>query len=182
MGIIMRKGVPYGGGSGDSIEVVTREKYNELETASKVDPNVYYFISEEDAPEWVFDETGKITGYKTKTGGADTVFPFKSEPTVIVEEASLTYRGSGTYNISTTNYGKSATWSFNTPMKNGKYPVVIGFKKTSVNQQSGSDQNITDTVELSYTRDSSTFSITYTTTFIYGNKGPTGTLVFVYVN
>lgn len=27
----------------------------------------------------IMDETGKITGYKTKIGGADTVFPFKSD-------------------------------------------------------------------------------------------------------
>ena len=29
-------------------------------------------------PQFVYDEEGKITGYKTKTGGADTVFPFNS--------------------------------------------------------------------------------------------------------
>lgn len=28
-------------------------------------------------PEWIKDSTGKITGYKTP-GGADTVFPFKT--------------------------------------------------------------------------------------------------------
>lgn len=27
-------------------------------------------------PEWVYDSTGKITGYKTQNGGAGTVFPF----------------------------------------------------------------------------------------------------------
>lgn len=32
-----------------------------------------------DLPEFVYDENGKITGYKTSIGGADTVFPFSSE-------------------------------------------------------------------------------------------------------
>lgn len=35
----------------------------------------------ESQPDFVYDETGKITGYKTKAG-ADTVFPFKSGYTV----------------------------------------------------------------------------------------------------
>ena len=32
-----------------------------------------------DQPTFEYDESGKITGYKTKIGGADTVFPFKSD-------------------------------------------------------------------------------------------------------
>lgn len=32
----------------------------------------------QDQPTFEYDESGKITGYKTKIGGADTVFPFKS--------------------------------------------------------------------------------------------------------
>ena len=31
------------------------------------------------------DETGKIIGYKTNKGGADTVFPFKSSVEVILK-------------------------------------------------------------------------------------------------
>lgn len=31
-------------------------------------------------PEWIRDATGKITGYKTQQGGADTVFPFSGKP------------------------------------------------------------------------------------------------------
>ena len=31
-----------------------------------------------DQPTFEYDESGKITGYKTKIGGADTVFPFKN--------------------------------------------------------------------------------------------------------
>ena len=30
----------------------------------------------ENQPEFVYDENGQITGYKTKIGGADSVFPF----------------------------------------------------------------------------------------------------------
>lgn len=41
-----------------------------------------------DLPEFVYDENGKITGYKTSIGGADTVFPFSSgskiEPDAII--------------------------------------------------------------------------------------------------
>lgn len=33
-------------------------------------------------PEWIIDENGKITGYKTQ-GGADTVFPFINEGKII---------------------------------------------------------------------------------------------------
>lgn len=41
------------------------------------------YSSLNDQPQFVYDETGKITGYKTKTGGADTVFPFKSGGEII---------------------------------------------------------------------------------------------------
>lgn len=37
----------------------------------------------ESQPNFVYDSTGKITGYKTKVG-ADTVFPFKSDRTVML--------------------------------------------------------------------------------------------------
>lgn len=89
MGKIIIDGVEYnfGGASGsggnvecngDDIEVVTREEYNALVAANTVKPDTYYFISEENDPQWIYDESGKITGYKTKVG-ADTVFPFKKE-------------------------------------------------------------------------------------------------------
>lgn len=32
----------------------------------------------EEQPQFIYDENGKITGYTTKIGGADSVFPFKS--------------------------------------------------------------------------------------------------------
>ena len=37
----------------------------------------------ESQPNFVYDSTGKITGYRTKAG-ADTVFPFKSGGTVML--------------------------------------------------------------------------------------------------
>lgn len=40
-------------------------------------------------PEFVYDETGRITGYKTK-GGADTVFPFSTGACVIFFMAGQT--------------------------------------------------------------------------------------------
>ena len=44
-----------------------------------------------DQPAFEYDESGKITGYKTKIGGADTVFPFKN----------VVYLGNGTtFNVS----------------------------------------------------------------------------------
>ena len=39
--------------------------------------NIFHNSSLQDQPTFEYDETGKITGYKTKVG-ADTVFPFKS--------------------------------------------------------------------------------------------------------
>lgn len=33
----------------------------------------------EEQPQFVYDENGQITGYTTKIGGADTVFPFKNK-------------------------------------------------------------------------------------------------------
>lgn len=36
-----------------------------------------------DQPTFEYDESGKITGYKTKIGGADTVFPFKNGADVV---------------------------------------------------------------------------------------------------
>lgn len=36
------------------------------------------FSNLEEQPQFVYDENGQITGYTTKIGGADTVFPFSS--------------------------------------------------------------------------------------------------------
>ena len=44
----------------------------------------------ENQPDFVYDSTGKITGYKTKAG-ADTVFPFKSGVDKIIFRLVKTY-------------------------------------------------------------------------------------------
>lgn len=41
------------------------------------------YSSLQDQPIFEYDESGKITGYKTKIGGADTVFPFKNGADVV---------------------------------------------------------------------------------------------------
>ena len=41
------------------------------------------------------ETTGEITGYKTTIGGADTVFPFKSDNSIAIKLGS----GAGTYDI-----------------------------------------------------------------------------------
>lgn len=89
MSKIMKGGVEYAFGSssiesGSSMEVITREEYDTLVANGTVKTGVYYFITEDNGtPEWVYDEsTGKITGYKTKIGGADTVFPFSKNYTI----------------------------------------------------------------------------------------------------
>lgn len=48
-----------------------------------------------DQPTFEYDESGKITGYKTKIGGADTVFPFSSVNKVTIKGICIynTYYG-----------------------------------------------------------------------------------------
>lgn len=62
----------------------------------------YFFINSslQDQPTFEYDETGKITGYKTKVG-ADTVFPFSRELKKIGS-----YTGNATI---TTDFGTSKT-------------------------------------------------------------------------
>lgn len=43
----------------------------------------------ESQPDFVYDEAGKITGYKTKIGGADTVFPFSNGLNAIITVRSV---------------------------------------------------------------------------------------------
>lgn len=61
----------------DAISALTQEGYAPDALALKEVNN-----SLEEQPQFVYDENGKITGYKTKVG-ADTVFPFSSEITKI---------------------------------------------------------------------------------------------------
>lgn len=51
-----------------------------------------------DQPTFEYDESGKITGYKTKIGGADTVFPFKNISGLHTGSASLTFPDRRTVN------------------------------------------------------------------------------------
>lgn len=56
-------------------------------------------------PEWVYDSTGKITGYKTQNGGAGTVFPFNN---LEIEEGTFrTYVYGGQTQINTVTFSKS---------------------------------------------------------------------------
>ena len=50
-----------------------------------------------DQPTFEYDESGKITGYKTKIGGADTVFPFKKGSVKKIVSSMLTYTSGNTY-------------------------------------------------------------------------------------
>lgn len=43
----------------------------------------------ESQPDFVYDEAGKITGYKTKIGGADTVFPFNTLYKIVTDESKM---------------------------------------------------------------------------------------------
>lgn len=55
---------------------------NNLEQRIKTEfDSVYSSLT--DQPTFEYDESGKITGYKTKIGGADTVFPFKNGADVV---------------------------------------------------------------------------------------------------
>lgn len=56
-----------------------------------------------DQPTFEYDESGKITGYKTKIGGADTVFPFKNLTTGRATFSQMT-RGDRDCNVS---FGKT---------------------------------------------------------------------------
>lgn len=47
------------------------------------------YSSLESQPDFVYDEAGKITGYKTKIGGADTVFPFSNGLNAIITVRSV---------------------------------------------------------------------------------------------
>lgn len=63
----------------------------------------------------VLDETGKITGYKTTLGGADTVFPFSSGNYTVVFRLTLSICG----HIDGKNYG-SHSWNVTAKISDGK--------------------------------------------------------------
>ena len=63
----------------------------------------------------VLDETGKITGYKTTLGGADTVFPFSSGNYTVVFRLTLSICG----HIDGKNYD-SHSWNVTAKISDGK--------------------------------------------------------------
>lgn len=65
-------------------------------------------------PEWIEDSTGKITGYKTSIGGADTVFPFSGNYTVVFR-LTLSVHG----HMDGKNYG-SHSWNITANISDGK--------------------------------------------------------------
>lgn len=74
-----------------------------MQIFTKPKNNIYSFLilAFEDSslgeyPNFIYDETGMITGYTTKTGGADSVFPFKSEMTT-GEAFLFALKGIGVY-------------------------------------------------------------------------------------
>ena len=62
----------------------------------------------------ILDSTGKITGYKTSIGGADTVFPFPGDYTVIFR-LTLSVHG----HMDGKNYG-SYSWNITAKISDGK--------------------------------------------------------------
>ena len=112
-------------------------------------------------PQYVYDEAGKIIGYKT-SGGADTVFPFSSYSgditqnivpgsnpiryTIIAPTADITWRlfGGDCY-VKLDNVIKGSTPSISQSTANGDFSAVRGQVITGVCQYpSGSYINITE--------------------------------------
>lgn len=70
--------------------------------------------------QFIVDETtGKISGYKTEIGGADTVFPFKGS----IETATITNTTNGSINEGTGGVSTSA----NLTLTAGTYIVLASF-------------------------------------------------------
>lgn len=98
-----------------------------------------------DQPTFEYDETGKITGYKTKVG-ADTVFPFSSDVTFTIE-SSCNVSASRTDYISGAS-GK-AQLSANITVKNGT--VMINSFSLSSYCWAANDENGKSTSKTAYT-------------------------------
>lgn len=82
----------------------------------------------EEQPQFVYDENGQITGYTTKIGGADTVFPFKSDLEFYIENAR---RETGhqvvVFNIPCPINAEKVSFSFDsiTVQKNTEVVIVV---------------------------------------------------------
>lgn len=83
----------------------------------------------QDQPTFEYDETGKITGYKTKIGGADTVFPFSGGSYKITATVGFLGANPASSGLSGAQlYGK-LTFTIN----NGKVQGATFVKTTHVN-------------------------------------------------
>ena len=87
------------------------------------------YSSLQDQPTFEYDETGKITGYKTKIGGADTVFPFSSDMTFKVTARLRRRDGSGA--LSSTEkkifyiYLKNGEFTWTSPQNIDGYQCIL---------------------------------------------------------
>ena len=87
------------------------------------------YSSLQDQPTFEYDETGKITGYKTKIGGADTVFPFSSDMTFKVTARLRQRNGSGNLSNTTTQifyiYLKNGEFTWTSPQNIDGYQCIL---------------------------------------------------------
>lgn len=132
-----------GGGGGGSVDVLDTKEEIEANTdpgkaagALGVKEMVDAVHNKLMGFEPVIDETGKITGYKTSVGGADTVFPFKNG-VALLENGSIDISpGDQTYNISLskTYKGKKMlvdnSYSGYAAAVTETYPLLNSVKKT----------------------------------------------------
>lgn len=86
-------------------------------------------------PEWIYDEDGKIIGYKTQQGGAGTVYPFRSEPVVAISDLQWTINLNGKNQVMTADLSTIPGYQYLTAddiLVIFKY-VLISFSGQSIN-------------------------------------------------
>lgn len=76
-------------------------------------------------PQWITDSTGKITGYKTTAGGADTVFPFIDLNEELLYFISPQLRGSA-------NKGQTIFQDYNIYFEKNKKYLFVYYQSSSV--------------------------------------------------
>lgn len=120
----------------------------------------------ESQPDFVYDETGKITGYKTKIGGADTVFPFKNGLSVsdVWQYSETSSKTDSNYTVTTDDMSKYSNillasgwdWTNYSNVSEIKIIPMSEFKKGQTyrvnNYYNGSAQN-NGYVEITYLSD-----------------------------
>lgn len=93
-------------------------------------------------PQWITDSTGKITGYKTAAGGADTVFPFIDLNEELLYFISPQLRGSA-------SKGQTMHQDYNVYFeKNKKYLFVYYQSSTASITVTVSKDTIAKTVQM----------------------------------